>query len=252
MTALKVARAVGRFRPGGAARRRQDCEVQYIGETSGGGNASMNSGLSENTWLIEALGYTAAAINIFVYVSNSMVPLRIAAIFANGFFASYFFLKGVYPLFLLNCVLMLVNVWRLRQLQHLIDAMRLATQGDFNLDWLRPFMRSARLSAETSLYHKGDLAEDAYVIARGAVELPELGVTLGVGALFGELGLFTNENRRTASAVAVGETELFCIKYSDVLQLAAQNPRFGFYLMRLMVQRMQSNVARAQARAEKG
>ena len=192
-----------------------------------------------NTWLVEALGYTAAAINVFVYVSNGMVPLRIAAIFANGFFAAYFCLKGVYPLFLLNSVLMLVNVWRLRQLQHLIEAMRLATQGDFNLDWLRPFMRSAHIPAESSLYHKGDLAEEAYVIVRGAVELPELGVTLGPGALFGELGLFTDENRRTASAVAVGETELFCIKYSDVLQLAAQNPQFGFYLMRLMVQRMQ-------------
>ena len=95
------------------------------------------------------------------------------------------------------------------------------------------------------------LAAALHAITRGAVELPELGVTLGVGALFGELGLFTDENRRTASAVAVGETELFCIKYSDVLQLAAQNPRFGFYLMRLMVQRMQNNVARAQARAEK-
>ena len=211
-----------------------------------------NNWLVENTWLVEALGYTAAAINVFVYVSNSMVPLRIAAIFANGLFAAYFCLKGVYPLFLLNCVLMLVNVWRLRQLQHLIEAMRLATQGDFNLDWLRPFMRSAHIPAETSLYHKGDLAEEAYVITRGAVELPELGLTLGIGALFGELGLFTDENRRTASAVAVGETELFCIKYSDVLQLAAQNPQFGFYLMRLMVQRMQNNVERAQARAEKG
>jgi hypothetical protein len=207
---------------------------------------------SMNMWAVEALGYTAAAINIFVYVSNSMVPLRIAAIFANALFSAYFCIKGVYPLGLLNGALLFVNVWRLRQLQHLIEAMRLATQGDFHFDWLRPFMRSAHMPAEISLYRKGDLAEEAYVIVSGAVEIPEIGVTLGVGALFGELGLFTDENRRTAGAVTVGETELLCIKYSDVLQLAAQNPQFGLYLMRLMVQRMQRNVARAQARAEKG
>jgi hypothetical protein len=34
------------------------------------------------------------------------------------------------------------------------------------------------------------------------------------------------------------------------LQLAAQTPQFGFYLMRLMVQRMQHNVELARARKE--
>jgi len=198
-----------------------------------------------NMWLIEALGYLAAAMNVFVYVSNSMIPLRIAAIFANAMFSAYFYLKGVYPLLLLNGALMCVNVWRLRQHQHLIEAIRAATQGDFNFDWLRPFMRPAHVPADAALYRKGDLAEEAFVIVSGGIEVPEFGVTLGVGALFGEIGLFSDENRRTASAVAVGETELLCIKYSDVLQLAAQNPQFGFYLMRLMVQRMQRNVALA-------
>ena len=129
----------------------------------------------------------------------------------------------------------------------MIEAIRAATQGEFNFDWLRPFMRPAHVPADVALYHKGDLAEEAFVIVRGAIEVPEAGVTLDVGALFGEIGLFTDENRRTASAVAVGETELLCIRYSDVLQLAAQNPQFGFYLMRLMVQRMQRNIALAHA-----
>jgi len=209
--------------------------------------ASDQRNVKMNPWIVEALGYIAAAINVFVYVSNSMIPLRIAAIFANGFFSAYFYLRGVYPLLLLNVVLMLVNVWRLRQLQHLIEAIRAATQGEFNFDWLRPFMRPAHVPADVALYHKGDLAEEAFVIVRGAIEVPEAGVTLDVGALFGEIGLFTDENRRTASAVAVGETELLCIRYSDVLQLAAQNPQFGFYLMRLMVQRMQRNIALAHA-----
>jgi len=195
-----------------------------------------------NPWIIEAVGYLAAAVSVFVYVSNTMIPLRIAAIIANALFAAYFYLKGVYPLCLLNAFLLPLNVWRLRQMQHLIEAVRAASQGDFEIDWLRPFMKSVKVPAGLPLYHKGDLAEDAFVIVSGEIELTEPGVTLRSGALFGEMGLFTDENRRTASAFVASDVELLCIGYSDLLQLTAQNPQFGFYLMRLMVRRMQHNV----------
>jgi CRP-like cAMP-binding protein len=198
-------------------------------------------------WIIEAVGYVAAAVNVFVYVSNTMIPLRIAAILANALFASYFYLKGVQPLFLLNAALLPLNVYRLRQMQQLIEAVRQASNDDFDFDWLRPYMKPLRLAAGVTLYRKGDLAEDAFLIVRGEIHLLEPGVTLPAGALFGEMGLFTDENRRTASAIAVGEVELLCIRYSDLLQLAAQNPQFGFYLMRLMVRRMQHNVELARA-----
>jgi len=60
--------------------------------------------------LIEALGYLAAAANAYAYVSNTMIPLRVAAILANALFASYFLLKGVYPLCALNALLLPLNV----------------------------------------------------------------------------------------------------------------------------------------------
>jgi CRP/FNR family cyclic AMP-dependent transcriptional regulator len=195
-----------------------------------------------NPWIIEAVGYCAAAVNVFVYISNTMIPLRIAAIVANGLFASYFYLKGVYPLFLVNACLLPLNVWRLNQMQQLIGAVRAASASDFNFEWLRPYMKPLRISAGLTLYRKGDLAEDAFVIVRGTILLPEPGVRLEAGALFGEMGLFTDENRRTASAVAADDVELLCVRYADLLQLAAQNPQFGLYLMRLMVRRMQHNV----------
>ena len=64
------------------------------------------------------------------------------------------------------------------------------------------------------------------------------------------MGLFTKENRRTATAVAATDVELLCVRYDDLLELAAQNPQFGFYLMRLMMQRMQHNVELARARRD--
>ena len=60
------------------------------------------------------------------------------------------------------------------------------------------------------------------------------------------MGMFTEENRRTASAIAQTNVELLCLRYDDLLQLAAQDPEFGFYLMRLMMRRTQHNLELAQ------
>lgn len=207
-----------------------------------------------NPILIETIGYLAAAASVFVYVSNTMIPLRIAAILANTLFAAYFFFKGLYPLFALNALLAPVNVFRLRQMQRLISDVRAATreagEGEFDYEWLRPYMRPLKLPRGATLHRKGDIAEEAFVLVRGAVSLTEPGVTLAPGALFGELGLFAEENRRTATAVADSDVELLCVRYDELLQLAAQNPQFGFYLMRLMMKRMQHNVELARARKQ--
>lgn len=205
-------------------------------------------------WLVEAIGYLAAAANVFVFVSNTMIPLRIAAILANALFAAYFFLKGYYPLFALNAFMAPINIFRLRQMQRLIRDMRSATSaasgGAFDYEWLRPYMKHLALPDGLTLYRKGDLSEAAYILVRGRISLRELGVTLEPGAFFGEMGLFTDENRRTATAVAVSDVELLSVRYDELLELAAQNPQFGFYLMKLMMKRMQHNVELARSRSD--
>jgi len=196
---------------------------------------------------IVALGFLAAAANAYAYVSNTMIPLRVSAILANALFAAYFFLQGsaFYPLFAFNALLLPLNVWRLVQMRRLITAVRLATEDEFHSDWLRPYMRPKKVPEGVTLYRKDDTADAAYVIAKGRIRVPEKDVSLGPGALFGELGLFADERKRTASAVAETDVELLSLRYSDLMQLVTQNPQFGFYLMRLMVRRMQHNVALA-------
>ncbi|PPD46556.1 MAG: Crp/Fnr family transcriptional regulator [Methylocystis sp.] len=205
-------------------------------------------------WHIEVIGYLAAAANVFVFVSNTMIPLRIAAILANALFAAYFFLKGYYPLFALNAFMVPINVFRLHQMQRLISDVRQATSaaagGEFDYEWLRPYMKPVKLPRDFTLHRKGDLSEEAYILVKGEILLREPGVTLTAGAFFGEMGLFTEENRRTATAVAATDIELLCVRYDALLELAAQNPQFGFYLMRLMMKRMQHNVELARAARE--
>jgi CRP/FNR family transcriptional regulator, cyclic AMP receptor protein len=204
-------------------------------------------------WLVEAIGYCAAAANIFVFVSNTMIPLRLAAILANALFAAYFYLKGYFPLFALNAFMVPLNVLRLRQMRRLIADVRQATQaaddGEFDYEWLRPYMKQLTLSEGFTLYRKGDISEDAFFLVHGEILLPEPQVTLKPGTFFGEMGLFTEENRRTASAVAVTDVDLLCVRYDALLELAAQNPQFGFYLMKLMMGRMQHNVEIARSSA---
>jgi hypothetical protein len=203
--------------------------------------------MDHTRYLIEAIGYLAAAANAYAYVSNTMIPLRIAAIVANALFSGYFFMKGVYPLFAFNLLLLPLNVWRLLQMRRLIAAVRAATYGEFHPDWLRPYMRPTKIVEGVTLYRKDDTADAAFVIVKGEIFVPEKDVKLGPGSMFGEIGLFSDDNRRTASAIAATDVELLSLRYSDLMQLATQNPQFGFYLMRLMVRRMQHNVQLAQA-----
>jgi CRP-like cAMP-binding protein len=206
--------------------------------------------------LIEAVGYLAAAANVFVFLSNTMIPLRIAAIAASALFAAYFFLRGFYPLFALNALMVPVNAFRLHQMQRLIADVRQATRAaetdsEFDYEWLRPYMKPLILPAGSTLHHKGDLSDEAFILVRGEISLVEPGVTLKPGAFFGEMGLFTEENRRTATAVAETNVELLCLRYDALLELSAQNPRFGFYLMKLMMKRMQHNVDIARGESAK-
>lgn len=206
-----------------------------------------------HNWLVEGVGYLAAAANVFVFISNTMIPLRIAAIIANVLFAVYFALKGYYPLFALHAFMAPINIFRLRQIRRLIfdvrEATKAASAGEFDYEWLRPYMKQIELPEGFTLHRKGDLSQEAYVIVRGEVLLIEPKVTLPAGAFFGEMGLFTEENRRTATAVAKTDLTLLCVRYDDLLELAAQDPQFGFYLMKLMMRRMQHNVALARTAA---
>jgi hypothetical protein len=203
-----------------------------------------------NPIFIEAVGYLAAAANVFVFVSNTMIPLRLAAILTNGFFGVYFFYKGFYSLCALHAFLLPMNIVRLVQIRRLVGDIRHAFQqadeGVFDYEWLRPYMRPLKLAQGFRLHYKGDIAEEAYVILRGEVKLLEPNVILKAGSFFGEMGMFTEENRRTASAIAQTNVELLCLRYDDLLQLAAQDPEFGFYLMRLMMRRTQHNLELAQ------
>jgi len=190
---------------------------------------------------IELFGFAAAAAALYGTYVRTIIPLRIAAIVANVFALLYSVSKGTYPTFLLNAVLLPLNVVRLRSMWRLVHEVDAATSGDLNAEWLRPYMRPRNFPAGAFLMRQGEVATDAFYIVAGEVELVQIQKVLGPGSLIGEIGLFTPGNRRTMSVRCRTEVHTATITYDQVKELYFQNPQFGFSLLRLIVARLHDN-----------
>jgi CRP/FNR family cyclic AMP-dependent transcriptional regulator len=205
--------------------------------------------------LVEFIGYLASAASVLVFFSRTMAPLRAAAVVSNGLFAAYFMLKGIYPMAALNFLLMPINMVKLHQISQLVaDIRRAAVEAisqEFDSEALMDRGRRILLPAETELYRKGDIAEEAYLLLSGRVLFVEKDITILPVSMFGEMGMFTEKSRRTMTAQTASSVELLVIKYADIMDIASSNSKFSFYLMHLMVRRMTQNIEAARSSYER-
>jgi CRP-like cAMP-binding protein len=121
---------------------------------------------------------------------------------------------------------------------------RQATAGDLNMDWLKPFTATRRVQAGEVLFHKGGVSNDMFVVVSGRFRLVEIDIEIAPSGVIGELGLVAPERSRTQSVECVDAGTLLQIGYSQVEQLFFQNPKFGFYFLRLITQRLFQNIGR--------
>jgi CRP/FNR family transcriptional regulator, cyclic AMP receptor protein len=200
---------------------------------------------------VEGVGYCASLLVFCTFYMKTMIPLRAVAVVSNVAFMTYGLAGGIYPVFVLHAVLLPLNCLRLQQMRALIRRVREASRGKMSMEWLIPLMTRQKLEAGHVLFRKGDPANSMYLILKGSVKLVEIDVALGPGALVGEIGVFAPDNRRTGTAVCESDVEVGTISDQKVLQLYYQNPAFGFYMFRLVLQRMLENqsLQRAQAGA---
>lgn len=194
---------------------------------------------------IEAIGFVGAALTIATYSLRTMIPLRIVALTSNAIFILYGFLTQTPALMVMSPVLALLNAWRLQQMWVLVRKTRNALQGDLSMDWLRPYGRSFRVTDGQVLFRKDDKANAMYCVESGRFRLIESGIELGAHEIVGELGLLSADNRRTQGLVCVESGTLLRVSYTNLKQLYYQNPQFGFYLLRLVAERLFQNADRA-------
>jgi CRP/FNR family transcriptional regulator, cyclic AMP receptor protein len=194
------------------------------------------------TW-IEAIGYAAAVSTFAAFWMKTMIPLRAAGITANCFFIAYGYFGGLYPPLILHLVLLPLNVVRLYQMQQLVKKVAEASSGDLSVEWLKPFMLARSCRAGEVIFRKGDMADEMLYTVTGRYRVTELALDIGPGQVIGEIGLVVPEHRRTQTIECIEDGEVLSIGYNQVKQLYFQNPKFGFYLLRLIGERLSHNVA---------
>ncbi len=181
---------------------------------------------------------------------KAMVPLRAIAIASNVAFIAYGLGAALYPVLVLHAVLLPLNCVRLLQARSLIRRVRAGLRGTFGLEWLIPLMTRHTFRSGDVLFRIGDPAHSTFMILSGSVRVAEIGVVLGPGSLIGEIGVFAPDGCRTGTALCETDVEIGSISDQRLLQLYVQDPTFGLYLMRLVVQRMLESERRWAAKAE--
>jgi CRP/FNR family transcriptional regulator, cyclic AMP receptor protein len=196
-------------------------------------------------YMIVAAAWLQTLAAVLSTFSKTMIRLRVASVLANIFGLAVAIVTVNSATLLRHIVILPIDLIRLHQMRKLVSNVQSASKSDLNVEWLKPFMRSRRFDKGAIIFRKGDVAHEAFLLAEGEIELPELSSTLSPGALFGELALFTTERARTATAVCRTDILLLSITYDQFEQLYFQNPEFGIYLLRLIVGRLRSDIALA-------
>jgi CRP-like cAMP-binding protein len=181
---------------------------------------------------------------------KTMIPLRCAAICSNVAFIVYGFYDNLYPVLVLHGILLPLNIWRAVQMLRLIRRVETASRGDLSTEWLRPFMKEAQWKAGEAIFSKGDHADRLYMIITGEIHLEQIDHTMRAGDLFGEIGLFSADHKRTQTARARTDVDLLWISEGELAQICYQNSGIAFYFPRLTTNRLLANASRALAGTE--
>ncbi len=103
------------------------------------------------------------------------------------------------------------------------------------------------------VFIKGDRGEAAYMVRSGKVEIRQGGrvvEAMARGEIFGEMVLIDAEPR-SASAVAIGPTELAVIDKDAFHRLIRDDPDFAITVMQLMSRRLRATLAAERAGEER-
>jgi len=198
--------------------------------------------------VIEILGYAASGAVFATFWMRTMIPLRVVAIVSNLLFLGYGLWADLTPIMILHAALLPLNGLRLHQAIRLRRRLRQIAHAAFDPQALAPFMREMPTREGATLFAKGDEADAIYYLASGRARVVELDVALSPGVLIGEIALFAPTRRRTQTVRCESDCLFLRISEEKVLQLFAETPEFGLYLVKMMVARLLENKQRAAER----
>lgn len=190
--------------------------------------------------------YLALVLLAVAFVVPAVIWLRTLALAAGIAIAIYGLVTPDYVVAALGAVIAAVNAWRLTEARRLMGVTREATAASaapVTVDWLLPYMRPMALPKDTVVFHKGAAADAMYFVEHGRVRFEEIGVEMGKGSLFGEIGIFSHNKSRTATAKCAEDCSLLQISADKVHELYYKNPNFGFFIVDLITRRLMEDAA---------
>jgi CRP/FNR family transcriptional regulator, cyclic AMP receptor protein len=195
------------------------------------------------------LGFIGAVLMVASYLMKSMLPLRLAALVASFFFFAYGAVKGAWPTLFLYTILIPINIKKSLAVWKLVKSIERARADTPLADWLLPHMTRRTIPAGTMLWHKGDRANEMVYIESGMIRLVEHAELRGPGTLIGEIGMLSPDNRRTLTISCETDCVVYALSAEDMVALYYQNPKLGFHVMRLVVQRLLHDADKARVTA---
>lgn len=192
---------------------------------------------------IEAIGWLASILTIATYSVSTMLPLRILAIASSICFAAYAFILELWPLLAMELTLLPINLYRFWQVLSLRGKLtKVSGQSDFSV--IKAYGKRRTITAGSVVFDRGDPVDQLYYIAKGRVQIEELGIDLAQGDIFGEIAFFTDAAARTATARSIENTEVYSITEKQFMRLQFEDPSFGLAIMRTITRRLIENVGR--------
>ncbi len=199
-----------------------------------------------------AIGILGGAFYVASQFQKAMISLRVLALASNVLYLIYSPLHTdfemtqliVMPTFLVNLILLPINAKRLIEIIRLTKQVEQATVESPVTEWLLPHMHLRKHKAGEVLFRKGDVADEIVYVASGTLKLQGIDHCIGPGELIGEIGLFSAEKVRTMTVVCDTDCELYQMTDAQIYRLYYQNPKLGFFFMRLIVERLLRDVKR--------
>lgn len=198
------------------------------------------------------IGILGGAFYVASQFQKDMISLRVLALASNVLFLIFSPLQTDYeltqlivlPTFLVNVILLPINAKRLVEIIRLTKQIEQATVESPVTEWLLPHMHLRKHKAGEVLFRKGDVADEIVYVASGKLRLQGIDHFIGPGELIGEIGLFSPEKVRTLTVVCDTDCDLYQMTDEQIYRLYYQNPKLGFFFMRLIVERLLRDVKR--------
>jgi CRP/FNR family cyclic AMP-dependent transcriptional regulator len=187
---------------------------------------------------IDAIGWVASAAVLATFCMSTMVSLRALALVSNVLFCAFGAIAHIYPVLILHTILLPVNTLRLVQIRRLVHGVQAAESAELSIETLFPFMSQRRFKAGEVLFHKGDKADRMFYLAKGSLEIRELGKVVGPGSVVGEIGVFARDRARMATVVCSTDCEVYELSESKAKELYYQDPSFGYAVLQIIISRL--------------